>query len=306
MNINDPKFKPMLSGKAPDDLSKINFDDGIYVSPKLDGIRAIVRDGVVLTRSLKPVPNKHVQTLFGKQKYNGFDGELVVGKPTGIDVMNRTQSGVMAVDGEPDVYYHVFDIVGPDIYRKRFLEMASQVSLYARKNDRLVPVDHIRAISIEELMQHESYFVAQGYEGAMIRAFGGLYKFGRSTTKEGGLLKMKRWDDLEARIIGFNEEMYNGNAAKVNALGRTERSSHKDNKEGKNRLGSFICELIKDGESIEFKAGSGLDEATSLHIWQNRDSYLNKLAKIKHQGFTPDGSPRFPTYLGIRDELDIS
>jgi hypothetical protein len=31
-----------------------------------------------------------------------------------------------------------------------------------------------------------------------------------------------------------------------------------------------------------------------------------KVVKFKYQGFTPDGSPRFPVFLGFRDQRDMS
>ena len=55
------KVKPLLSCEVP--LDKVNFP--IYVSTKFDGIRALVIDGVVYSRSLKPIRNKHIQKLFG-------------------------------------------------------------------------------------------------------------------------------------------------------------------------------------------------------------------------------------------------
>ena len=59
------KVKPLLSCEVP--LDKVNFP--IYVSTKFDGIRALVIDGVVYSRSLKPIRNKHIQKLFGKEDY---------------------------------------------------------------------------------------------------------------------------------------------------------------------------------------------------------------------------------------------
>ena len=64
-------MKPMLA--APSDGNDLKYP--IMVSPKLDGVRAIIIDGVVMSRSLKPIPNKYVQSLFGLEKFNGFDGE---------------------------------------------------------------------------------------------------------------------------------------------------------------------------------------------------------------------------------------
>ena len=101
------KVKPLLSCEVP--LDMVNFP--IYVSTKFDGIRALVIDGVVYSRSLKPIRNKHVQQLFGKEEYNGFDGELIVGDIYAKDVFQKTTSGVMSEDGNPDVTFYVFDVL---------------------------------------------------------------------------------------------------------------------------------------------------------------------------------------------------
>ncbi len=66
-------FKPMLACEV--DLDKLRFP--LLASAKLDGVRAIVRDGVVYSRSNKPIPNKFVQQQFKHLEH--FDGELIVG-----------------------------------------------------------------------------------------------------------------------------------------------------------------------------------------------------------------------------------
>ena len=66
------KVKPLLSCKVP--MDKIQLP--VFVSKKADGIRSLVIDSVVYSRSLKPIRNKHVQQLFGKPEYNGMDGEM--------------------------------------------------------------------------------------------------------------------------------------------------------------------------------------------------------------------------------------
>ena len=114
-------FKPMLACEA--DLTKLSFP--LLASPKLDGIRAIVRDGVVYSRSNKPIPNKFVQDRFKHLEH--FDGELIVGEPTAHDVYRQTTSHVMAHDKHGfDVRFYVFDHVKhPDKpYRKRMTAMS--------------------------------------------------------------------------------------------------------------------------------------------------------------------------------------
>ena len=71
-------LKPMLAGKATDDqIEKLLAKGPMEASFKLDGIRCMIQDGVALSRSLKPIRNKHVQSVIGRKEFNGFDGESV-------------------------------------------------------------------------------------------------------------------------------------------------------------------------------------------------------------------------------------
>ena len=63
-------FKPMLASKLE---GTPRFP--VYASPKYDGIRALVINGVVVSRNMKPIPSKFVQENFSK--FEGFDGELM-------------------------------------------------------------------------------------------------------------------------------------------------------------------------------------------------------------------------------------
>ena len=104
-------MKHMLAGKCSD-LSKVKLP--VYCSPKLDGIRATVIDGVVMSRTMKPIPNPTVQELFGKKKYNGLDGELIIGNPCDEQAFRNTTSAVMShahmVGKMKDLlHFHVFD-----------------------------------------------------------------------------------------------------------------------------------------------------------------------------------------------------
>ena len=96
-------FKVMLATDY--DPEKLRFP--CVATPKLDGIRAYVQGGVVLSRNNKPIPNLHVQTLFSGLEH--YDGELIVGSPTSSTVFRDTTSGVMSKEGKPNVTYYVFD-----------------------------------------------------------------------------------------------------------------------------------------------------------------------------------------------------
>jgi DNA ligase-1 len=65
--------------------------------------------------------------------------------------------------------------------------------------------------STEELDAFEADCLRDGFEGVMLRSPSGRYKFGRSTLKENLLLKLKRFEDAEAQIIGFEGLSHNAN-----------------------------------------------------------------------------------------------
>ena len=91
-------LKPMLAVKA--DMDQIVLP--ILVTPKRDGIRCLTVNGVAMSRSLKPIPNKFVREQLAG--LHGLDGELML-----KGAFNDVQSGIMTEDGEPDFMYHVFD-----------------------------------------------------------------------------------------------------------------------------------------------------------------------------------------------------
>lgn len=307
-------FKPMLAVDCGD-VNALRFP--LLASPKLDGVRAIVRDGVLVSRSLKPLPNVQAQKRFANLA-NGLDGELIAGNPT-QDPYRRTVSMVMSDDAPvPELYFHVFDhIFKPEEYFSKRYERVEQA--FKTAVARMVP--HTLIYDLQGLLDLEALYVGLGYEGVMLRDPNGPYKFGRSTRKEGYLLKLKRFSDSEAEVIGVVELMHNGNEAKTNALGHTERSTAKAGKTGMGVLGALQVRDVKSG--VEFEIGTGFDAAEREAVWQKTFStpggvsfdgeqrfftLLNPsswpLAKYKYFPTGSKDKPRFPVFLGWRDRRD--
>jgi DNA ligase-1 len=120
--------------------------------------------------------------------------------------------------------------------------------------------------------------------------------------KEGALIKVKQFTDDEATVIGFEEEFENLNEATVNALGHTERSSHQANKRGKGTLGALVC-VTKDG--AEFRIGTGFKRDERQALWDRRDTLPGSTVKFKSFLIGVKVAPRFPTFLGFRDSIDM-
>src|SRR5262245_797569 len=201
------KFKPMLAETV--ELAEIRLP--VFVSPKLDGVRAIVIDGKLMSRSLKPISNRALQ---GWVKSNaaaleGMDGELIAGDPTDPQCFNKTTSEVASADGRLEtVAYYVFDLANlAQPFHVRYGRLQERVKGFADPRLQLVP--HVRCESLADLTAMEDIAVQAGYEGMMTRAPNGPYKHGRSTQSEQWLLKLKRFEDSEGVIVDVIEQMAN-------------------------------------------------------------------------------------------------
>ncbi|KWT72359.1 DNA ligase, phage-associated [Hyphomicrobium sulfonivorans] len=287
-------FRPMLAVAAPA-IETLRYP--LLASPKLDGIRCVIRDGLPVTRNLKPVPNKHIAATL-KSAPEGLDGELIVGAPVGADVMNRTASGVMSAEGSPAFSFHVFDCVAEGSFSRRLARAGFAADMLGHP---FTAVTHTLVRDAASLGVFEESCVTQGYEGVMLRDPEGPYKLGRSTAREGFLLKLKRFQDAEATIVGFVERFHNGNEARINALGLTERSTHKAHKTPTGTLGALV---LQQGD-VRFEVGTGFDDALRHQLWAERESLPGRCVKFKFQQLTPDGVPRFPVFLGFRSAADL-
>jgi DNA ligase-1 len=287
--MND--LKPMLAASA--DFSQLRLPK--LASPKLDGIRCLVRDGVALSRKLLPIPNKFVQSVIGRKAYNGLDGELIVGSATAEDVLRVTTSGVMSIEGEPDFEFYVFDDY---VMQRDFVTRLHSAVGRARTLPRAIPVSHQWVHDGLQLDEYEAAQIQLGYEGVMLRDPNAGYKFGRSTAKEQGLLKVKRFEDSEAIVTGAVEEMLNTNAAERDELGRTKRSKAKAGMVGKGTMGALNVRDIHTG--VEFQIGSGFTAADRA-----RTDWVGKIVKYKHFPIGVKDKPRLPVFLAVRDPLDM-
>lgn len=228
-------FKPMLSASLDGvDLSTLRYP--LLVSPKLDGVRCILWEGVAYSRNAKPIRNRFVQEW--AQDYHNLDGELIVGSPTDPHCLNNTQSGVMSFDGEPDFTFHLFDTIhNEQPFRARLNFVQEQMA----REEKAVLVPHYVASTHEEVAQVEANALEDGYEGIMLRDPAGPYKHGRSTLREGYLMKLKRFQDGEAVVIRIEEGRVNNNELERDELGRAKRSKHQENLSPSGMVGTIIA-----------------------------------------------------------------
>lgn len=294
---------PMLAVAAPDDLK---FP--LYASPKLDGVRAVVYEGVLLSRKMKPIPNRATQSFFGAPFLEGLDGELCVGPHNAKDLMQRTTSGVMSHDGNPDVTFWVFDFFSDTLdlpYSARRDMLVRNAESLMLHEPRVRLLEQRLILHSDALSQYEAECLAQGFEGVMLRYPHSPYKQGRSTAREGYLLKLKRFSDGEAVVTGCVELLHNGNEQTRDETGLAKRSSHMENLVPMNTLGSLAVRDRATG--VEFNIGTGFSAAQRQELWSKRDKLIGALVTYRH--FKNAGvkiAPRFPVFHAFRSELDVS
>lgn len=291
-------MKPMLAATV-ESYDQLTFP--LLASPKLDGIRVMVVDGVLVSRNLKPIRNKYTQELWPLKLMEGFDGELIVGDPTSPTCFRDTSSGVMSVGGEPKVEFWAFDKYDCEKFDYRYKLLQQNVKNVNRATVRVVTQTLIKdAFALHE---YEQRMIDRGYEGVMLRHPRGLYKQGRSTLKEGHLMKLKKFADSEAEILEVIELDHNMNEKTTDALGRSKRSSHKAGKVKGGVMGALRVRDIHTG--VEFQIGAGFTDADRDAYWRQRKGAVGTIIKYKYFPTGSKDKPRFPVFLGIRDKADL-
>lgn len=303
--------KVMLARDA--DLDRIMYP--VYASPKYDGVRCHIEEdenGIVhaLTRSNKPIPNKYIRAQLERREFRGFDCELIVGEPTAQDVFQKTQSAVMSFEGEPEFTLYVHDYLDMDQTFEERLSFLMQLRHKVRSElllkdvfRNVVFVDHRLIESYDALLIAEHLALDQGYEGLILRNPSAKYKQGRAGKTGQELLRLKRFNDAEAVIIGWEQRFHNANDAMLDERGYTKRSTRKDGMVAENLLGSF---RVRDPETgVEFNIGSGFNAAQRFEFWNRKEELLGKLVSYKYFEVGVKDAPRFPIFKGFRDAVDM-
>lgn len=280
------------------DLDRLIYP--LLASYKYDGIRCLVPDGYAKTSKMKDIPNNFIKDFLSDNKYVDLDGELVIGNPTAKGSFNKTQSGVMSRDGQPDFTFYVFDLV-----RQGYKYGIRRRLLHNRMGyPRLFIVKQHLIHNKKELMKFECKALAKGYEGIMLRWEDADYKYGKATLNQMMLLKRKPFNDAEGRIVEVYEQNQNNNSSKENELGLFKRSKAKDGMEGKDTLGGFILET--QWGLLRCATGLGLTKNKRLSLWKDKDNLLGKYITFKYLPVGMKDKPRHPIFLRFRDERDIS
>ena len=271
--VSQVNLLPMLANKWEEKSHVIS--EPFFVQPKLDGVRMMVGKYkgkfVMLSRTGKPVKMPHVQKELEPMLHDGefLDGENFTTERSFEQITGMCRTQDVHSDLEI-VKFHIFDyfcIADPE---SPFSERVKKLQKFrGLKNSVLVLTEQLDSKKKVQ-MKHDEY-AAKGYEGIMIRDFGGLYKLAeRSNT----LLKFKAFQTEEYPIVGAEE--------------------------GKGRdAGTVIWICSSKAGNFSVRPKGTVEERTE---WlTNKHKYIGKPLTVQFQNLTNGGIPRFPVGLAIRD-----
>ncbi len=285
------------------DLTKAKFP--LWGFPKIDGVRMVKFGKLPTARSLLPHANKYTTNFFSDSIYNGIDGELTIGDIRSNSLCRNTVSAVNTIEGEPNLIWNAFDYLIDEVihlpFHARYEALVEYVAEHNPPNVTIIPYELI--LDVEHMKQFYNTCRELGYEGAVYRDPFAMHKDGRTTVNENAFMRMKPYADKEALVISVTEALANNNVAKKNALGHTERSSHKENKVGKGMVGVLICEDPETKKLLNIQPGK-MKHKERIHYFNHPEEITGQIIKYRLTDTGIKDAPRFGRFLSIRSIED--
>lgn len=244
-----------------------------WVSEKLDGVRGYWDGKQLLSRQGYPIDAPAWFTA--RLPAQPLDGELWMGRGqfeavsalvrSGLKDDQLSQGNKSQADRWRQVKFMLFDLPhAPGIFTQRLRQLSDIVK--AVDQDWIQLIKQRRVSSDSALMARLEQVVAEGGEGLMLHHQDALYQSGRS----GHLLKLKLWQDAEAKVIGHQP----GKGKYTGMLGAL---------------------LVETPTGIRFKLGSGLTDQQR----QNPPA-IGSIVTYKYTGVSAKGVPRFASFMRVR------
>jgi ATP-dependent DNA ligase len=300
------KTAKVINGKLVVDMGKNDIKEVPYgkyaTSRKYDGVLCAIRNGELLSSSLKPLPNIRLRAYFKELIEFSKSGITLTGEMYSHKLsFQEIISVVMTQDKQvPEHFqFHCFDALKNDNVDESFINRLEHIPV----NDKLVKVEQIVIDSHkpEEFVTLFNKYLEDGYEGLIIKNIYGRFKCGRTTLNEGIGYKFKPYETEDAQIIDVIQatEAREGSERTVNEMGYSETSKKKDDRVLIEKASAFLVRW----NNLEFKVTIAEDDAEKVRIWKNREEFKTGKHKVEFKAMFDVGvkdMPRHPTSLRIR------
>lgn len=248
---------------------------GVYVQPKLDGVRCeagLDETGMLVFKSrggkFYPVPDhiaRDLNPIFDRYPKLKLDGELYIHGEFLQDIVSAVKKPNKLTH---KLAFYCFDIAGMgegSPWYQRRTHVAALKETYTTTN-----VEFVRDFEVqnfEEVDQYHDMFVSNGYEGVMIRQGFGDYEY---NYRSPWLQKYKKFIDEEYTIVDVEE--YEG------------------------LLGKPVY-MTKSGIRFSATLKGSVEEKMKLLMY--KEDYIGEQGTVKYFALTKAGVPQFPVTIAI-------
>jgi len=265
---------PMLAHKYTQ--RKHNIVYPAICQAKLNGVRCLahkVSDDVILyySKSGKSYDAflHHLDTPLLEIMEVGevFDGELYKHDWTFQKILRHTKK---LQPTSPQLEFWIFDLADETkTYEERYNSLSSR---FTNRGGilRFVGVDTVA--DEDGVQSYHNQYVEDGYEGAMVRNFTGMYRF---NYRSSDLQKYKEFEDKEFPIVGGHEGVGNEEGCVV-----------------------FEC-VAENGKPFSVRPKGTREKRQRW--WRELEAIKGKQLTVRYQERSEDGIPIFPVGIAIRD-----
>lgn len=268
-------FLPMLAQDYGKHAKKIIFP--CYVQPKLDGYRMIynAKSKRCTSRQGKTFDSIMSSKLY-KEELVHIEGEVVLDGELYVHGGTFEHLGILRKKKLKDedivtlgkIEYHVYDIIDTSLtYAERMTKL--QNLFENRPFQKVVMVKTTETKTHDEIRLCHEEFVADGYEGTIVRNANGLY---RCKFRSYDLQKYKDFMDAEYKIVDYTYEV--------------------DTSGEDMNLVVWICE---NENGVKFNVRPQGTREERQWLYKNGLNYIGKRLWTKYFELTDRGVPRFPS-----------
>lgn len=272
--ITEDVPSPMLAHDYNKRGKSIKFP--CFVQRKFDGTRCVAVPGKGLfSRNKKRYP--HLDHIIAEVNRLPptiiLDGELYSDTLTFQEIVGIVKRETLKKgddEKQMQIKLHVYDIINTSMpYQDRYANLQMLFRRYRFKH--LVLVDTENCESEAHMKELHSKYVADGYEGVMLRNKDGMYSGVRSPS----LQKYKEFFDDEYKVVGYKE----GEGLEAGCV-------------------LWICQTT-NGQKFSCRPRGSREER--VEMFGRGDKYIGKMLTVRFQELTTDGLPRFPVGITFRD-----
>jgi DNA ligase-1 len=222
------------------------------------------------SRNRKPYPHlEHIRAELDMLPAGTIlDGEAFSKTLTFQEIVGIVKNETIQQKQE-EVKFYVYDMINSENFLTRSFVLQSIFAMHTFQHLILVKTEECANEAAMKAKHNE--YVAEGYEGIMLRNKTGLYSNARSVH----LQKYKEFFDMECKIVDFKE----GEGAEEGCV-------------------IWICET-EAGKQFACRPRGTREERQEL--FATGAEHVGKMLTVRYQELTDDGLLRFPVGIAIRD-----